>query len=46
MEKYLKVELEMMIAIPSVLIGLLGIGIAYVMYRKETSLPDRTGIYI
>ena len=30
-----------MIAIPSVLIGLLGIGIAYIMYKKETILPDR-----
>ena len=34
-------EIELMIAIPSVLIGLLGIGIAYIMYRKETAIPDR-----
>jgi NADH-quinone oxidoreductase subunit L len=34
-------ELELMIAIPSVLIGLLGIGIAYMMYRKESGIPDR-----
>jgi NADH-quinone oxidoreductase subunit L len=39
--KVLDSHLEMMIAIPAVLIGLLGIGIAYVMYRKETTLPDR-----
>jgi NADH-quinone oxidoreductase subunit L len=34
-------ELELIVAIPSVLIGLLGIGIAYVMYKKETDMPDR-----
>ncbi len=34
-------ELELMVAIPSVLIGLLGIGIAFVMYKRETDLPDR-----
>jgi NADH-quinone oxidoreductase subunit L len=34
-------EIEMIIAIPSVLIGLLGIGIAYIMYRKESSIPDK-----
>ncbi len=39
--KVLESGLELMIAIPSVLIGLLGIGIAYVMYRKETLIPDR-----
>lgn len=39
--KVLESGLEMMIAIPSVLIGLLGIGIAYVMYQRETSIPDR-----
>ncbi len=39
--KVLESELELMIAIPSVLIGLLGIGIASVMYKKESTLPDR-----
>ena len=34
-------EIELIIAIPSVLIGLLGIGIAYVMYRKESAIPDK-----
>jgi len=34
-------EIELMIAIPSVLIGLLGIGIAYIMYKKETNIPER-----
>jgi NADH-quinone oxidoreductase subunit L len=34
-------EIEWGVAIPSVLIGLLGITIAMVMYRKENSLPDR-----
>ena len=39
--KVLESEIELVIAIPSVLIALLGIGIAYVMYRKESSIPDR-----
>jgi NADH-quinone oxidoreductase subunit L len=39
--KVLESELDMMIAIPSVLIGLLGIGIAYIMYRKESAIPDK-----
>jgi NADH-quinone oxidoreductase subunit L len=39
--KILESELELAVAIPSVLIGLLGIGIAYVMYRKKTNIPDR-----
>jgi len=34
-------ELEMTVAIPAVLIGLLGIGLAYIMYRKETNIPDK-----
>ena len=34
-------HIEMAIAIPSVLIGLIGIGIAFIMYKKETALPDR-----
>ncbi len=34
-------EIELMIAIPSVLIGLLGIGIAYIMYKKENAIPDK-----
>ena len=39
--KVFESELELIIAIPSVLIGLLGIGIAYVMYKKESNIPDR-----
>jgi NADH-quinone oxidoreductase subunit L len=39
--KILESEIELMIAIPSVLIGLLGIGIASIMYRKESAIPDR-----
>jgi len=39
--KIFESELEMAIAIPSVLIGLLGIGIAYVMYRKESAIPNK-----
>ena len=34
-------EIELIIAIPSILIALLGIGVAYVMYRKESDIPDR-----
>jgi NADH-quinone oxidoreductase subunit L len=34
-------EMEMGIAIPSVVVGLLGILIAFIMYKKETTLPDR-----
>jgi NADH-quinone oxidoreductase subunit L len=34
-------HIEWSVAIPSVAIGLLGIGLAWVMYRKETALPDR-----
>lgn len=39
--KVLESELEMMIAIPSVLVGLLGIGIAWIMYKSENSIPDK-----
>jgi len=39
--KTLESEIELVIAIPSVLIGLLGIGIAYIMYRKESAIPDK-----
>jgi NADH-quinone oxidoreductase subunit L len=34
-------ELDMAVAIPSVIIGLLGIAIAYMMYKKESNLPDK-----
>lgn len=34
-------EIEWSIAVPSVLIGLLGIGIAYILYAKKSSLPDK-----
>ena len=34
-------HIEMMVAIPSVLIALLGIGIAWVMYKKETLIPEK-----
>ncbi len=39
--KGFETELELIVAIPSVLIGMLGIGIAWIMYKKETTLPDR-----
>ena len=42
--KIFESELEMAIAIPSVLIGLLGIVIAYVMYRKESAIPDKLAV--
>jgi NADH-quinone oxidoreductase subunit L len=34
-------EIEWIVAIPSVLIGLLGIIAAWIMYKKETSIPDK-----
>jgi NADH-quinone oxidoreductase subunit L len=34
-------EIEWAVAIPSVLIGLAGIGIAFVMYGKKTEIPDK-----
>jgi NADH-quinone oxidoreductase subunit L len=39
--KGFETELELIVAIPSVLIGILGIGIAYIMYKKETAIPDK-----
>lgn len=39
--KGFETHLELIIAIPSVLIGLLGIGIAFVMYKKESAIPDK-----
>jgi NADH-quinone oxidoreductase subunit L len=34
-------EIEWIVAIPSVLIGLVGIAIAWLMYKKETAIPDK-----
>ncbi len=34
-------EIELGLAIPSVIVGLLGIFIAFIMYKKETSIPDK-----
>jgi NADH-quinone oxidoreductase subunit L len=34
-------EIEWMIAVPSVLIGLAGIMVAWIMYKKETAIPDK-----
>lgn len=39
--KAFETEIELMMAVPSVLIALLGIGIAFVMYKKESTLPER-----
>ena len=39
--KVFETEIEWGVAIPSVLIGLLGIGIAYILYAKKNSLPER-----
>jgi NADH-quinone oxidoreductase subunit L len=39
--KILETGINLVIAIPSVLIGLLGIGIAYIMYRRESTIPDK-----
>jgi NADH-quinone oxidoreductase subunit L len=34
-------EIEMSIAIPSVIVGLIGILIAFILYKKETAIPDK-----
>jgi NADH-quinone oxidoreductase subunit L len=39
--KGFETEIELLVAIPSVLIGLLGIGIAFIMYKKESAIPAR-----
>jgi NADH-quinone oxidoreductase subunit L len=39
--KIFESHIEMIVAIPSVLIGLIGIITAWVMYKKETSIPDK-----
>ncbi len=39
-------HLDYGIAIPSVLIGLLGIGIAWILYKKESSVPERITRYL
>jgi NADH-quinone oxidoreductase subunit L len=39
--KVFETEIELIVAIPSVLIGLFGIGIAYIMYRRESEIPDK-----
>ena len=39
--KVFETEIEWVVAIPSVLIGLIGIGTAFVLYRKKTNIPDR-----
>ncbi len=39
--KPFEAHIDYMIAIPSVLIGLVGIGVAMFMYKKPTTMPDR-----
>jgi NADH-quinone oxidoreductase subunit L len=39
--KVLETGIEMVIAIPSVMIGLAGIIIAWIMYKKESGIPDQ-----
>ncbi len=39
--KVLETEIELLVAIPSVLVALAGIGVAYLMYSKESIIPDR-----
>ena len=39
--KPFETHLDLAVAIPSVLIALLGIGIAYIMYKKESTIPAR-----
>jgi len=37
----IEIHTEWIVAIPAVLVGLIGIAIAFVMYRKESALPDK-----
>ncbi len=37
-------HIDWMIAIPSVLIGVVGIAIATIMYKKETAIPDKIAV--
>ena len=39
--KVFESEIEWMVAIPSILVGLVGIGVAFIMYRKESLIPDK-----
>ena len=39
--KPFETELELMVAIPSVLIGIIGIGVAYFMYFRANELPNK-----
>ena len=39
--KIFETEIELMVAIPSILVGLVGIGVAFILYRKESLIPDR-----
>jgi len=38
---FFEIETEWIVAIPAVLVGLIGIAVAYVMYKKETELPEK-----
>jgi len=40
----IETEIEWMVAIPSVLIGLVGIMVAWIMYKKETAIPDKLAL--
>ncbi len=39
----LEAHIEWIVAIPSIIVGLLGISIAFVMYKKETTIPQKIG---
>lgn len=39
----LEAHIEWTVAIPSIVVGLLGIAIAFVMYKKQTSIPHKIG---
>ncbi|MBK7710272.1 MAG: NADH-quinone oxidoreductase subunit L [Bacteroidales bacterium] len=42
--KPFETELELIVAIPSVLIGIVGIGIAYLMYYNANELPNKAAV--
>lgn len=39
----LEAHIEWIVAIPSIVAGLLGIAIAFIMYKKETTIPNKIG---
>ncbi len=39
----LEAHIEWIVAIPSIIVGFIGIAIAFVLYKKETTIPNKIG---